>query len=108
MLSVATIKRRLDRVFSGLLIGLVLVVKEHYKTKDVGGELLNKMLKTIFRQFSSSAGTKTKLGILGVPFSKGQSKGGVEQAPDFLRQNGLVSMLQESSRGGCLLYLPEK
>ncbi|XP_005180026.2 arginase-1 [Musca domestica] len=57
------------------------------------------MLKTIFRQFSSSAGTKTKLGILGVPFSKGQSKGGVEQAPDFLRQNGLVSMLLESSRG---------
>ncbi|XP_061398305.1 arginase-1, partial [Musca vetustissima] len=61
------------------------------------------MFKTIIRRcFSSSsvAGKhKTKLGILGVPFSKGQTKGGVEEAPDFLRQNGLLAMLQETSRG---------
>lgn len=48
---------------------------------------------------------KTKLGILGVPFSKGQGKGGVEQAPDLLRDMGLISMLNETSRGMQVLTL---
>ncbi|XP_073832636.1 arginase [Musca autumnalis] len=64
------------------------------------------MLKTIGRRcfsYSSSVSAKTKLGILGVPFCKGQTKGGVEQAPDFLRKNGLISVLQESSRGNLVI-----
>lgn len=44
-----------------------------------------------------------KLGIVGVPFSKGQTKGGVELAPDLLRENGLIQTLQDASRGNLLI-----
>ncbi|KNC23483.1 hypothetical protein FF38_04775 [Lucilia cuprina] len=42
---------------------------------------------------------QSKLGIIGVPFSKGQTKGGVERAPDLLREQGLIDILQETARG---------
>ena len=42
---------------------------------------------------------QTKLGLIGVPFSKGQTKGGVEDAPDLLRQHGLVEILEDTARG---------
>lgn len=41
----------------------------------------------------------SKLAILGVPFSKGQDKAGVAEAPHVLRQNGLLKILQKSSQG---------
>ncbi|GBP01536.1 Carboxypeptidase D [Eumeta japonica] len=41
---------------------------------------------------------KSKLGIVGVPFSKGQTKAGVETAPDLLRQKGLKDILENTSR----------
>lgn len=54
------------------------------------------------RKFSSNVNKneiKSKLGIIGVPFCKGQPKGGVELAPDLLREKGLVKILQDTSRG---------
>lgn len=36
------------------------------------------------------------LGIIGVPFAKGQAKQGVELAPDLLRQSSLRQVLQSS------------
>lgn len=54
---------------------------------------------------------KARLGIIGVPFSKGQGKGGVEKAPALLREHGLVPLLEQVSYGKqsttnifCLLY----
>lgn len=55
------------------------------------------------RHFSTQALKKdvkqTKLGLIGVPFSKGQTKGGVEDAPDLLRQHGLIEILEDTARG---------
>ncbi|XP_049310376.1 arginase-1 [Bactrocera dorsalis] len=42
---------------------------------------------------------KARLGIIGVPFSKGQGKGGVEKAPALLREHGLVPLLEQVSCG---------
>lgn len=64
------------------------------------------MFRHCVRHFSSQlAGkeVKSNLGIIGVPFSKGQTKGGVEQAPDFLREKGLIDILKETSRGKKIL-----
>ncbi|XP_034119000.1 arginase-1 [Drosophila nasuta] len=44
----------------------------------------------------STATSPHHLGIIGVPFAKGQSKQGVELAPDLLRQNKLRQVLQSS------------
>lgn len=44
----------------------------------------------------SAASEQTRLGIIGVPFAKGQSKQGVELAPDLLRQSNLRQVLQSS------------
>ncbi|XP_050405119.1 arginase, hepatic [Patella vulgata] len=37
---------------------------------------------------------RSKVGILGIPFSKGQPKGGAEMGPEILRQAGLVSRIK--------------
>uniref|UniRef100_A0A1A9WRQ6 Arginase n=1 Tax=Glossina brevipalpis TaxID=37001 RepID=A0A1A9WRQ6_9MUSC len=51
---------------------------------------------TIMRNYAASrTNTSKRLGILGVPFSKGQGKKGVDLAPDFLRDNGLLRMLSK-------------
>lgn len=42
---------------------------------------------------------KARLGFIGVPFSKGQGKGGVEKAPSLLREHGLVPLLEQVSYG---------
>lgn len=44
----------------------------------------------------SSAEPEQTLGIIGVPFAKGQGKQGVELAPDLLRQSSLRQVLQSS------------
>ncbi|KAL7745683.1 hypothetical protein ACLKA6_009890 [Drosophila palustris] len=53
-------------------------------------------LQLQFQSRCSSASAKQTLGIIGVPFAKGQSKQGVELAPDLLRQNKLREVLQSS------------
>uniref|UniRef100_A0A672FS12 Arginase n=1 Tax=Salarias fasciatus TaxID=181472 RepID=A0A672FS12_SALFA len=45
--------------------------------------------------------TWRSVGIIGAPFSKGQSRGGVERGPDLIRAAGLVQRLQE--QGVCVL-----
>ncbi|XP_016948274.1 arginase-1 [Drosophila biarmipes] len=49
----------------------------------------------------STASTEPEqtLGIIGVPFAKGQGKQGVELAPDLLRQSSLRQVLQSSHDG---------
>ncbi|XP_075157136.1 arginase [Haematobia irritans] len=65
------------------------------------------MFKSAIRYLSSTtsttSGLRNKLGILGVPFSKGQRKAGVERAPDLLREHGLITKLQQSSGGNLLI-----
>ena len=39
----------------------------------------------------------TRIGILGVPFDKGQQKFGVAQGPKYLRDAGLIQKLQDLS-----------
>ncbi|XP_064547167.1 arginase-1 [Drosophila montana] len=48
------------------------------------------------RRCRSSVPDQNRLGIIGVPFAKGQTKQGVELAPDLLRQNKLRQVLQSS------------
>lgn len=50
---------------------------------------------------NSSLEPPQTLGIIGVPFAKGQGKQGVELAPDLLRQSSLRQVLQ-SSHGECV------
>lgn len=61
--------------------------------------MLLKRALTVARQFSSDASSKT-LGILGVPFHKGQPRGGVEDGPKCLRNNGLLEALEECPLAG--------
>lgn len=56
-------------------------------------KLANKWLQ---RRCLSAACEQNRLGIIGVPFAKGQTKQGVELAPDLLRQNRLRQVLQSS------------
>ncbi|EDV99971.1 arginase-1 [Drosophila grimshawi] len=50
-----------------------------------------------FLSAAAAAGPEAQtLGIIGVPFAKGQAKQGVELAPDLLRQNKLRQVLQNS------------
>ncbi|XP_017869751.1 PREDICTED: arginase-1 [Drosophila arizonae] len=54
-------------------------------------------VKLLGRCFSAAAsGEQTRLGIIGVPFAKGQGKQGVELAPDLLRESNLRQVLQSS------------
>ncbi|XP_060883480.1 arginase-1 [Labrus mixtus] len=39
--------------------------------------------------------TKSSVGIIGAPFSKGQPRGGVERGPDLIRAEGLLPKLHE-------------
>uniref|UniRef100_T1GAW6 Arginase n=1 Tax=Megaselia scalaris TaxID=36166 RepID=T1GAW6_MEGSC len=55
--------------------------------------LFRKTLSAI-RQFSTESSSKT-LGIIGVPFHKGQPRGGVEHGPKCLRDSGLLEALEE-------------
>lgn len=55
--------------------------------------------KTVMRNYAKPPiKVSKKLGILGVPFAKGQSKTGVDLAPDFLRENGLLTMLSKCKK----------
>ncbi|XP_034139692.1 arginase-1 isoform X1 [Drosophila guanche] len=47
----------------------------------------------------ASVVAEQSLGIIGVPFAKGQGKQGVELAPDLLRQSNLRQVLQSSHDG---------
>lgn len=38
--------------------------------------------------------TKNKIGLIGAPFAKGQSRDGTELAPDLIRKSGLITELQ--------------
>ncbi|XP_067635876.1 arginase, hepatic [Eurosta solidaginis] len=66
---------------------------------------LTRQLKPARHSTSSSTTTnannesKPRLGIIGVPFSKGQGKEGVEKGPALLRQHGLVSLLEQVTYG---------
>lgn len=54
-------------------------------------------VKLLGRCFSAAANREqTRLGIIGVPFAKGQGKQGVELAPDLLRESNLRQVLQSS------------
>ncbi|XP_014206805.1 arginase, hepatic [Copidosoma floridanum] len=54
------------------------------------------MLGQSVKRFFSKIGLRNheKVGIIGVPFNKGQKKGGVELAPDVIRSAGLIQELQ--------------
>ncbi|XP_013794391.1 arginase-1-like [Limulus polyphemus] len=45
--------------------------------------------------FSTVATSSTNIGIIGVPFSKGQRKSGVEKGPLAIRDGGLLEKMQE-------------
>uniref|UniRef100_A0A672GDM9 arginase n=1 Tax=Salarias fasciatus TaxID=181472 RepID=A0A672GDM9_SALFA len=59
---------------------------------------------TLFANFKTQTHTRghvcRSVGIIGAPFSKGQSRGGVERGPDLIRAAGLVQRLQE--QGVCV------
>lgn len=58
-----------------------------------------KHLKVVFvRQVST-----TKIGIVGVPFEKGQTKVGVGNGPAYIRRAGLVEKLQSIRK-----FIPHK
>ncbi|XP_018423185.1 PREDICTED: arginase-1 isoform X2 [Nanorana parkeri] len=42
-----------------------------------------------------SGRTKRSVGVIGAPFSKGQSRGGVEEGPIYIRRAGLIEKLEE-------------
>ncbi|XP_058792605.1 arginase, hepatic isoform X2 [Phymastichus coffea] len=54
------------------------------------------MLTRSVRQIFGKVGERSyaKVGIVGVPFEKGQKKGGVAQAPDTIRAAGLINELK--------------
>lgn len=39
--------------------------------------------------------SRFKIGVLGVPFDKGQPKVGVANGPKYIRSNGLINKLQQ-------------
>ncbi|XP_077286666.1 arginase [Arctopsyche grandis] len=53
------------------------------------------MLKTFYRHFSKVVKDSRKIGIVGVPFEKGQKKVGVSLAPKRIRDSGLISQLMD-------------
>ncbi|ALC49064.1 arg [Drosophila busckii] len=55
---------------------------------------LTQVCGNTLRRRNLSAAVNQTLGIIGVPFGKGQSKQGVELAPDLLRENKLREVLQ--------------
>lgn len=54
---------------------------------------LRLIFKTITRNFQNNC--NNNVGILGVPFGKGQRKYGVEDGPKFIREHGLIRKLKE-------------
>lgn len=60
---------------------------------------LNSFARKSQCKFSTDAAKIHKLGILGVPFSKGQGKSGVEQTPDLMRKNGIIELMKTMAPG---------
>lgn len=52
------------------------------------------IIKCIFRQLHDAQCRSNKIGILGVPFNKGQRKQGVEDGPKSLRNHGLIDEIK--------------
>lgn len=53
------------------------------------------MIKNLFRTIMTSVSNQKRVGIIGVPFCKGQNKNGVDLAPQVLREAGLIEQLSE-------------
>ncbi|XP_037935343.1 arginase-1 [Teleopsis dalmanni] len=71
------------------------VISESYKHRNQVGICSRRF----YANTQSTNSSTMTLGIIGIPFSKGQSKQGVETAPDFLRKNGLINILNDVSQG---------
>lgn len=52
-------------------------------------------IRIFFRSMSQKRDFLKKVGIIGVPFEKGQKKYGVSVAPAAVRSAGLIEQLQE-------------
>ncbi|XP_016998217.2 arginase-1 isoform X2 [Drosophila takahashii] len=62
-------------------------------------KLASRCLRLHRAKSTASSEPEQTLGIIGVPFAKGQGKQGVELAPDLLRQSSLRQVLQSSHDG---------
>lgn len=71
------------------------VAYKSYKNMWWSRKLASRCLR-LHRAKSTASEPEQTLGIIGVPFAKGQGKQGVELAPDLLRQSSLRQVLQSS------------
>lgn len=53
-----------------------------------------KLSKRGFSEITKFQKTKKSLGVIGVPFYKGQKKSGVDNAPAMIRNSGLLKQLE--------------